>query len=347
MKKLLMLMFSAVAVFALAGCADDSSDSNGGGETVPPVVKPDGKYNLTKFPLVQTASTNLETLPFVLKFPESTGGVSYITAEGKEESFIRTNDDLNDPDKTQLPFEQAGGGADNEAFGHRDMLVQLSKNSLEKNNQDQRYAEKLEILLNNNLTTEGIENLGKFNEFARGFGTLTQNAETKLITFSHNEEFLFADAEKALAEISTVTNNNGEYSFTFKEAIDFITTDEEYYLEAPTKPSGTVTITAKKIGDVYISYPTIENIRGVSSDAYITMNDIVPVDQIVFSANASENVKATAGLNVTVTKSADTYTVKVTNGTAAEIKDAKVQVVIGKSGIVAKTISLGDVPAKQ
>lgn len=31
MKKLLMLMFSAVAVFALAGCADDSSDSNGGG----------------------------------------------------------------------------------------------------------------------------------------------------------------------------------------------------------------------------------------------------------------------------------------------------------------------------
>lgn len=31
MKKLLMLMFSAVAVFALAGCADDSKDSNGGG----------------------------------------------------------------------------------------------------------------------------------------------------------------------------------------------------------------------------------------------------------------------------------------------------------------------------
>lgn len=296
---------------------------------------------------MQTASTNLETLPFVLKFPESTGGVSYITAEGKEESFIRTNDDLNDPDKTQLPFEQAGGGADNEAFGHRDMLVQLSKNSLEKNNSNPKYAEKLEILLNNNLTTEGIENLGKFNEFARGFGTLTQNAETKLITFSHNEEFLFADAEKALAEISTVTNNNGEYSFTFKEAKDFITTDEEYYLEAPTKPSGTVTITAKKIGDVYISYPTIENIRGVSSDAYITMHDIVPVEDIVFSANASENVKATAGLNVTVTKSADTYTVKVTNATAAEIKDAKVQVVIGKSGIVAKTISLGNVPAKQ
>ena len=296
---------------------------------------------------MQTASTNLETLPFVLKFPESTGGVSYITAEGKEESFIRTNDDLNDQDKTQLPFEQAGGGADNEAFGHRDMLVQLSKNSLEKNNSNPKYAEKLEILLNNNLTTEGIENLGKFNEFARGFGTLTQNAETKLITFSHNEEFLFADAEKALAEISTVTNNNGEYSFTFKEAIDFVTTDEEYYLEAPTKPSGTVTITAKKIGDVYISYPTIENIRGVSSDAYITMNDIVPVDQIVFSATASENVKATAGLTVTVTENAGVYTVTAVNNTAEILKDAKVYVVIGKSGLVAKTVSLGDVPAKQ
>ena len=301
---------------------------------------------------MQTASTNLETLPFVLKFPESNGGVNYITAEGKEESFIKTNDNLNDPNKTQLPFEQAGGGAKSEeTFGNRDMLVQLSKHSLEKNNQDQRYAEKLEILLNNNLTTRGtkagIVNLGIFNEFAKGFGTLTQNAETKLITFSHNEEFLFADAEKALAEISTVTNNNGEYSFTFKEASDFITTDEEYYLEAPTKPSGTVTITARKIGDVYISYPTIENIYGVSSNAYITMNDIVPVEDIVFSANASENVKATTGLNVTVTKSADTYTVKVTNATAAEIKDAKVQVVIGKSGIVAKTISLGNVPAKQ
>lgn len=318
-----------------------------GGADQPTITKPDGKYNLTKFPLVQTASTNLETLPFVLKFPESRGGVSYITAEGKEEPFIRTNDDLNNQGKTQLPFEQAGGGADNEAFGHRDMLVQLSKNSLEKNNSKPEYAAKLEILLNNNLTTEGIENLGKFNEFARGFGTLTQNAETKLITFSHNEEFLFADAEKALAEISTVENNNGEYSFTFKEAKDFITTDEEYYLEAPTTPSGTVTITAKKIGDVYISYPTIKNIRGVSSDAYITMNEIVPEAQIVFSTTPSENVKATAGLTVNVTKSADTYTVKVTNATGAEIKDAKVQVVIGKSGIVAKTISLGNVPAKQ
>lgn len=291
---------------------------------------------------MQTASTNLETLPFVLKFPESTGGVSYITAEGKEESFIRTNDDLNDQDKTQLPFEQAGGGADNEAFGHRDMLVQLSKNSLEKNNSNPKYAEKLEILLNNNLRTEGIENLGKFNEFARGFGTLTQNAETKLITFSHNEEFLFADAEKALAEISTVTNNNGEYTFTYKEAENFITEDKEYY----TLKDGSK-LTAKKIGDVYINYPTITNKGGVQFDATINMNEIVPVGEIVFSANASENVKATAGLNVTVTKSADTYTVKVTNATAAEIKDAKVQVVIGKSGIVAKTISLGNVPAKQ
>lgn len=296
---------------------------------------------------MQTASTDLNTLPFVLKFPGSTGGVSYITAEGTEEAFIRTNDDLNDTGKTQLPFEQAGGGADGETFRHRDMLVQLSKNSLEKNNKDQKYVEKLEILLNNNLTTEGVENLGKFNEFARGFGTLTQNADTKLITFSHNEEFLFADAEKALAEISEVTNNNGEYTFTFKEATNFITEDKEYYLNAPKLPSGTENITAKKIGDVYISYPTITNDGGVSRDAYITMNEIVPVAQIVFSTTAEENVKATAGLTVNVTKSADIYTVKVTNETAAEIKDAKVQVVIGTSGIVAKTISLGNVPAKQ
>lgn len=31
MKKVLMFMLSAVAVFALAGCADDSSNANGGG----------------------------------------------------------------------------------------------------------------------------------------------------------------------------------------------------------------------------------------------------------------------------------------------------------------------------
>ena len=114
---------------------------------------------------MQTESTDLNTLPFVLKFPGSTGGVDYITAEGKEEPFIKTNDDLNKQDKTQLPFEQAGGGADNEGFNRRDMLVQLSKNSLEKNNSNSKYAEKLEILLNNNLRTEDIENLCKFNEF--------------------------------------------------------------------------------------------------------------------------------------------------------------------------------------
>ena len=307
---------------------------------------------------MQTERTDLNTLPFVLKFPESNGTVYYISEAGKEETFVKSNDNLNDTGKTQLPFEVAGRAAKSETNSlYRDTLIQLSKDSLEKNNSVQTYAEKLTILLNNSLATSGVENLGKFNEFARGFGTLKENAETKKIEFTHNEEFLFADAEKALAEISPVTNNNGEYSFTFKEAKDFVTTDEEYYLEAPTKPSGTVTIptkpsgtvtiTAKKIGDVYISYPTITNDRGVSSDAYITMNDIVPVDEIVFSATASENVKATVGLTVNVTKSADTYTVKVTNETGAEIKDAKVQVVIGKSGIVAKTVSLGNVPAKQ
>ena len=286
---------------------------------------------------MQTERTDLNTLPFVLKFPESNGIVYYISEAGKEETFVKSNDNLNDTGKTQLPFEVAGRAAKSETNSlYRDTLIQLSKDSLEKNNSVQTYAEKLTILLNNSLATSGVENLGKFNEFARGFGTLKENAETKKIEFTHNEEFLFAD-----------TNNNGEYSFTFKEAKDFVTTDEEYYLEAPTKPSGTVTITAKKIGDVYISYPTITNDRGVSSDAYITMNDIVPVDQIVFSANAKDNVKATVGLTVNVTKSADTYTVKVTNETGAEIKDAKVQVVIGKSGIVAKTVSLGNVPAKQ
>lgn len=293
-------------------------------------------YNLTE--------EELNALPFVLKFPGSNGFLYYLTAEGKEEILVKSNANFNEPD-TKSPFTMGGRSGERQDGGYYDALFQMTKNSLMST--DTEVVKQVGILLNNSLATAGIENLGKFNEFAKGFGTIKENAETKKIEFTHNTEFLFADAEKALAEISTVTNNNGEYSFTFKEAIDFVTTDEEYYLEAPTKPSGTVTITAKKIGDVYISYPTIENIRGVSSDAYITMNDIVPVEDIVFSANASENVKATAGLNVTVTKSADTYTVKVTNATAAEIKDAKVQVVIGKSGIVAKTISLGDVPAKQ
>ena len=298
---------------------------------------------------MQTASTDLNTLPFVLKLPESNGIVYYISEAGKKETFVKSNDDLNNnTGKTQLPFEVAGRAAKSETNSlYRDTLIQLSKDSLEKNNSVQTYAEKLTILLNNNLATSGVENLGKFNEFARGFGTLKENTATKKIEFTHNEEFLFADAEKALAEISPVTNNNGEYTFTFKEAANFITEDKEYYLNAPTDTGSTTTITAKKIGDVYISYPTITNDRGVSSDAVITMNYIVPEAQIVFSATASENVKATTGLTVNVTKSADTYTVKVTNETGAEIKDAKVQVVIGKSGIVAKTVSLGNVPAKQ
>lgn len=313
-----------------------------GGAQPPVVTKPDGKYNLTKFPLVQTASTNLNTLPFVLKFPGSNGILYYLTAEGKEETFIKSNENINN-NLANYPFEVIGRNGERQTGGYYDALIQISKQSLTKDS----AKEKASTLLNNNLATSGVENLGKFNEFARGFGTLKENAETKKIEFTHNEEFLFADAEKALAEISPVTNNNGEYTFTFKEATNFITEDKEYYLNAPTDTGSTTTITAKKIGDVYISYPTITNDRGVSSDAVITMKEIVAADQIVFSATASENVKATVGLTVDVTKSADTYTVKVTNETDAEIKDAKVQVVIGKSGIVAKTVSLGNVPAKQ
>ena len=290
---------------------------------------------------MQIASTDLNTLPFVLKFPGSNGTLYYLTAEGKEETFIRSNENIND-NIANYPFEVMGRNGERQTGNYYDALIQISKQSLTKDNTE--AVKKVSTLLNNNLATSGVENLGKFNEFARGFGTLKENAETKKIEFTHNEEFLFADAEKALAEISTVTNNNGEYTFTFKAAANFITEDKEYY----TLKNGSK-LTAKKIGDVYISYPTIENTRGVSSDADITMNDIVPENQIVFSANASENVKATTtDLTVNVTKAVDgLYTVKVTNETGAEIKDAKVQVVIGKSGIVAKTVSLGNVPAKQ
>lgn len=288
---------------------------------------------------MQTASTNLETLPFVLKFPGSNGTLYYLTAEGTEETFIRSNENINDA-IGNYPFEVMGRNGERQTGNYYDALIQISKQSLTKDNTE--AVKKVSTLLNNNLATSGVENLGKFNEFARGFGILKENAETKKIEFTHNTEFLFADAEKALAEISPVTNNNGEYTFTFKEAANFITEDKEYY----TLKDGSK-LTAKKIGDVYISYPTIENANGVSSDADITMNEIVQEAQIVFSTTPSENVKATAGLTVNVTKSADTYTVKVTNETGAEIKDAKVQVVIGKSGIVAKTVSLGNVPAKQ
>ena len=290
---------------------------------------------------MQTESTDLNTLPFVLKFPGSNGILYYLSAEGKKESLVYSNVDFNEPD-TKSPFTMGGRNGERQTGGYYDALYQMTKNSLNNLNNDADIATQVGILLNNNLATAGVDDLGKFNEFARGFGTLKENAETKKIEFTHNEEFLFADAEKALAEISPVTNNNGEYTFTFKEATNFITEDKEYYT---LKDSSN--ITAKKIGDVYISYPTITNDRGVSSDAEITMNEIVPEAQIVFSATASENVKATVGLTVNVTKSADTYTVKVTNETGAEIKDAKVQVVIGKSGIVAKTVSLGNVPAKQ
>lgn len=308
-----------------------------GGAQPPVVTKPDGKYNLTKFPLVQTASTDLDTLPFVLKFPGSNGILYYLTAEGTKETFIKSNENINN-NLANYPFEVIGRNGERQTGGYYDALIQISKQSLTKDS----AKEKASTLLNNNLATSGVENLGKFNDYARGFGTLKENAETKKIEFTHNEEFLFADAEKALAEISPVTNNNGEYTFTFKEATNFITEDKEYYtLKNSSK------LTAKKIGDVYISYPTIENSNNAQFDATVEMKEIVPEAQIVFSATASENVKATVGLTVDVTKSADTYTVKVTNETGAEIKDAKVQVVIGKSGIVAKTVSLGNVPAKQ
>lgn len=290
---------------------------------------------------MQTESTDLNTLPFVLKFPGSNGHLYYLTAEGTEETFIRSNENINDA-IGNYPFEVMGRNGERQTGGYYDALIQISKQSLSKVAINETYTKNITTLLNNNLATDGVENLGKFNDYAKGFGTLKENSETKKIEFTHNEEFLFADAEKALAEISTVTNNNGEYTFTFKEAANFITEDKEYY----TLKNGNK-LTAKKIGDVYISYPTIENSNNAQYDATVKMNEIVPVAQIVFSATAEENVKATAGLTVNVTKSADTYTVKVTNETGAEIKDAKVQVVIGKSGIVAKTVSLGNVPAKQ
>ena len=289
---------------------------------------------------MQTERTDLNTLPFILKFPGSNGILYYLSAEGKKESLVYSNVDFNEPD-TKSPFTMGGRNGERQTGGYYDALYQMTKNSLMST--DAEVVKQIGILLNNSLATSGVDDLGKFNDYAKGFGTLKENAETKKIEFTHNEEFLFADAEKALAEISPVTNNNGEYTFTFKEAANFITVDKEYYtLKDSSK------ITAKKIGDVYISYPTITNDRGVSSDAVITMKEIVPEDEIVFSANAKDNVKATtAGLTVNVTKAADTYTVKVTNETGAEIKDAKVQVVIGESGIVAKTVSLGNVPAKQ
>ena len=276
---------------------------------------------------MQTERTNLNTLPFVLKFPGSNGILYYLTAEGKEETFIRSNENIND-NIANYPFEVIGRNGERQTGNYYDALIQISKQSLTKDNTE--AVKKVSTLLNNNLATSGVENLGKFNEFARGFGTLKENAETKKIEFTHNEEFLFAD-------------NNGEYTFTFKEATNFITEDKEYYTLKNGSP-----LTAKKIGDVYISYPTIKNSNNAQFDATVEMKEIVPEAQIVFSANASENVKAiTADLTVNVTKSADTYTVKVTNETGAEIKDAKVQVVIGTSGIVAKTVSLGNVPAKQ
>ena len=171
---------------------------------------PDDKYNLTKFPLVQPyASTveeasNLETklnaLPFVLKFPGSNGILHYLSAEGKKETFIRSNENINNA-LNDYPFEVIGRNGERQSGGYNDALIQISKDSLSKTASNETYTKHMTTLLNNNLATSGIDDLGKFNEFARGVGTLKENAESKKNEFTHNTEFLFADAEKALAEI--------------------------------------------------------------------------------------------------------------------------------------------------
>lgn len=320
-----------------------------GGAVTPPVVTPDSTYTLTKFPLARNINmqeAQLAEFPFVLKLSGSNGTVYYISAEGKKETFMASNDDINKPDKTQLPFTAAGRNGKKVSLKD-DTLIQMTQNSLNNLSNDTKIAEKVEILLNNSLATSGIDNIGLFNNIAMGFGALTKNAETGKITFDHNEQFLFGDIETAVKNVtSVVANDDGTYTFTFEKADIAVTEDKEYYPNARNGKGGTAEIVGKKIGNVYINYPTIENQRGVSSDAVITMNDVT-LEQIAFSTVASENVKATAGLTVTVTENAGVYTVTASNNTAEILKDAKVYVVIGQSGLIAKTVSLGNVPAKQ
>lgn len=320
----------------------------GGGAVTPPVVTPDSTYTLTKFPLARNINmqeAQLAEFPFVLKLSGSNGIVYYISAEGKKETFMASNDDINKPDKTQLPFTAAGRNGKKVSLKD-DTLIQMTQNSLNNLSNDTKIAEKVEILLNNSLATSGIDNIGLFNNIAMGFGALTKNAETGKITFDHNEQFLFGDIDTAVKNVTPLENKEGAYSFTFEKAEITVTEDKEFYPEARNGLGGTVDIIGKKIGNVYINFPTITNDRGVSSDAVITMNDMTS-ETIAFSTVASENVKATAGLTVTVTENAGVYTVTAVNNTAEILKDAKVYVVIGKSGLVAKTVSLGDVPAKQ
>lgn len=315
----------------------------GGDDVTPPVVTPDGKYTLTKFPLaksVDMTDAELAEFPFVLKLTGSNGTVYYL-ANDEKETFMKSNDNFNDEEPPKLPFINAGrnGNGTND-----ETLIQMSQNSL-NNTEDPDIAAKVEILLNNPLATSYTEYIGFFNDIAMGFGTLAKNTETNKITFEHNEKWLFADAEAAVRNVTSTEEKDGVYTFTFQKAENFVSVDEEFYPNAKTDGGNRVDITANKIGNVYISYPTIENDRGVSSDAIITMNELAP--NVAFSDTPEENIACSSeNLTATVTEDNGTYTVSVANNTTSEIKDAKVYIVIGQSRLIAKTISLGNVAGK-
>lgn len=318
----------------------------GGGvenDVTPPVVTPDGKYTLTKFPLaksVDMTDTELAEFPFVLKLTGSNGIVYYL-ANDEKETFMASNDNFN-KEKTKLPFINAGrnGNGTND-----ETLIQMSQKSLNNPAEDPDIAAKVEILLNNPLATYYTEYIGFFNDIAMGFGTLAKNTETNKITFEHNEKWLFADAEAAVRNVTSTEEKDGVYTFTFQKAENFVSVDKEFYPNAKTDGGNRADITANKIGNVYISYPTIENGYGVSSDAIITMNELA--QNVAFSDTPGENIACSSeNLTATVTEINGTYTVSVTNNTASEIKDAKVYIVIGQSRLIAKTISLGDVAGK-
>ena len=347
MKKLLMLLFSA-AFLMLAGCdevgkTDNQTPGGGGNDVTPPVVTPDGKYTLTKFPLaksVDMTDAELAEFPFVLKLTGSNGTVYYL-ANDEKETFMKSNDNFN-KDTTKLPFINAGrnGNGTND-----ETLIQMSQESLNNPTENSDIAAKVEILLNNPLATYYTEYIGFFNDIAMGFGTLAKNTETNKITFEHNEKWLFADAEAAVRNVTSTEEKDGVYTFTFQKAENFVSVDEEFYPNANDGRGNRVDITANKIGNVYISYPTIENDSGVSSTAIITMNELA--QNVAFSDTPEENIACSSkNLTATVTESNGTYTVSVTNNTTSEIKDAKVYIVIGQSRLIAKTISLGNVAGK-
>lgn len=122
--------------------------------------------------------TQLNALPFVLKFPGSNGILYYLSAEGKEETFIKSNENIND-NIANYPFEVIGRNGERQTGGYYDALIQISKDSLSKTASNDTYTKHMTTLLNNNLATSGIDDLGKFNEFARGFGSLKENTATK------------------------------------------------------------------------------------------------------------------------------------------------------------------------